>query len=497
MAQKKIYDYKVEPVKNKVINALKRKRLESTVTDLVAATGLPTYQVQETMKMVSSEYRGHMKVTESGEILYYFPYGMRSQLKGFGPTLKRTLRGVWSSTVKVLAFLFKIWIMVMLVGYFLLFVALLVLAFLASIAGSFASNSSGSSRRSRDDGFGGGMGFFLASQVIRWFIDIWLFSTIVRDAQGGRARRTRRPLHRSVFSYVFGAGDPNPGWDEVEKKAVIRYIQGNKGIITLEEFMTLTGRDADDAQHLINENLLEFEGEPEVTHEGTLYYRFNELLRAKDLPKESVTRSAPKKTLHPFSSNNSSTNKWITFFNVVNLLFGGYFLYYSLVVVVPQKGDGFAYLYQITSVLASRFLGLDPLTIIPIVLGIIPLVFSLLFFLVPVIRRAREKAKNQEIKRSNFLKRLYYRILQNPLLVDPRKIQPMGSDETPDRWEKVRDEEVKRLAAAKGADVEEEGGAFVYRITDLDREQRDIATLRNSVDIASFNIGKTIYDSGE
>jgi len=498
LAQKKIYDYKVEPVKNKIISALKRRRLESTVTDLVAATGLPTYQVQETMKVVSNEYRGHMKVTESGEILYYFPYGMRSQLKGFGPAFRRTIRAAWSTTLKALAFLFKIWIMVMLVGYFVLFVALLVLAFLASIAGSFASNSSGSSsRRSRDGGLGGGMGFFLASQVIRWFIDIWFFSTIVRDAQGGRARRARRPLHRSVFSYVFGVGDPNPGWDEAEKKTVIRYIQGNKGIITIEEFMTLTGRDTDSAQHLLNEYLLEFQGEPEVTREGSLYYRFNDLLHSKDLPKEPVTRSTSKKSLYPFSSNKPTTNKWITFFNVVNLLFGGYFLYYSLVVVVPQKGDGFAYLYQITSFLASRFLGLDPTAVIPIALGIIPLAFSLLFFLVPLVRRAREKAKNLEIKRSNFLKRLFDRILQNPLLVDPRKIQPSGADETPDRWEIFRDQAAKRFAAAKGADVEEVDGAFVYRISELDREQRDVAALRNSVDIASFNIGKTIYDSGE
>ncbi len=497
MAQKKIYDYKVEPVKNKILTALKRRRLESTVTDLVAATGLPTYQVQETMKLVSNEYRGHMKVTESGELLYYFPYGLRSQLKGFGPAFRRAVRGIWSTTLKVLAFLFKIWIMVMLIGYFVLFVALLVLAFLASIAGSVASNSSGSSRRSRDGGLGGGMGFFLASQVIRWFIDIWFFSTIVRDVQGGRARPARRPLHRSVFSYVFGVGDANPGWDEAEKKAIIHYIQGNKGILTLEEFMTLTGRDADSAQHLLNEYLLEFQGEPDVTRDGTLYYRFNDLLHSKDLPKEPVTRSTGKKSVYPFSSNKSATNKWITFFNVVNLFFGGYFLYYSLVVVVPQKGDGLAYLYQITSLLASRFLGLDPTTVIPVVLGIIPLAFSILFFLVPLIRRAREKSKNQDIKRGNFLKRLYDRILQNPLLVDPRKIQPFGADESPDRWEAFRDQSIKRLAAAKGADVEETEGAFVYRITELDREQRDIAALRNSIDIASFNIGKTIYDSGE
>lgn len=498
MAQKKIYDYKVEPVKNKVLSALKRRKLESTVTDLVAATGLPTYQVQETIKRVSSEYRGHMKVTESGEILYYFPYGLHSQVKGLGPTLRRGLRRFWSTAIKVLSFLFKIWIVVMLVGYFVLFVALLVLAFLASIAASFASSSGRDGGRGRDDAFGGGMGFFLATQVLQWFVDIWFYSSIARDMQG-RARRQRRPLHRSVFSYVFGVGDPNAGWDATEKKAIIRYIQGNKGIVTLEEFMALTGRNAEDAQDLLNEYLLEFDGEPEVTAEGSLYYRFNELLRSRDLPKEPVTRSTPKKDLYVFSNNKPSTNKWISFFNVVNLLFSGYFLYYSYtpIVAAPHKGAGLSFLYQVTSVLASRFLGLDPATVIPIVLGFIPLAFSAFFFLIPLVRRSRERRKNEDIKKSNFLKRIFDRILQNPLLVDPRKIQPFGADETPERWEQYRDASVKRFAAAKEADVEQVEGAFVYRIAELDREQRDVASVRESVDLASFNIGKTIYDSGE
>ncbi len=493
MAEKKLYDFKVESVKSKIVAALKKRRLESTVTDLVASTGLPTYQVQETMKVVSHEYRGHMKVTESGEILYYFPSGMRSQTKGLAPALRRFLRSAGSALLRVLSLLFKIWIMVMLVGYFLVFVALLVIAVLASVAGSFSSNSSDNRSRGRDGGFGGFMGFYLTTRVIELFIQIWLYSGLVKGE-----RRQRRPLHRSVFSYVFGEGNPNKGFDAVEKKAVIHYLQGNKGLITIEEFMAITGLGADAAEERINTYLLEFEGEPDVTSDGTLHYRFPGLLKSRDLPLSQVPRTAPRLSLHAFSGNKPSANRWITFFNIVNLFFGGYFLYYSTVVVIPQKGDGFAYLYQVTSVLLAHFVGVDPLAVIPIALGAVPLVFSALFFLIPLVRRAREKARNESVKKRNFLQRLFDRILQNPLLVDPRKIQPADYDETPSRWESFRDRSIKELAARKAADVKQiDGGAFVYEFGELDREQRDIAKVRNSIDLSSFNLGKTVFDSGE
>ncbi len=496
MAETKVYDYKVEKVKNKVVAALKKRQLESTVADLVASTGLPTNQVQDTIKVVADEYRGQMKVTDTGEILYYFPNGMRSKLKGFGPSMKRFLRRFLSTSGRVLSFLFKIWIMVMLIGYFVIFVALLLLAMLASVAASAASQQGGGGRSRGRDGFGIG-GFFLVTRVVDLFIQIWLYSSLVGGGEQ-RRRARRRPLHRSIFSFVFGEGDPNKDWDTAEKKAIIKYIQGNKGIITVEELMAMTGYPQERAQELINSYLLEFEGEPEVTNDGTLYYRFPELMKTRDLPSEPQVRNAPSKALYSFSSNKPSANRWIGFFNSFNLLFGSYFLYFGVFVPVIPKTGGFGHFYALVSFVVSGYLGLDPTVVLPIVLGIIPFVFSLLFFLVPIVRRSREKAKNEEIKQNNLRKRLFDRILQNPLYVDPMKIEPVGAAETPAKWTGFRDAALKRFAAWKGADVEDIGsGNFLYKFPDIEREQKDIAHLRNSIDISQYNIGKTIYDSGE
>jgi hypothetical protein len=42
------------------VNALKRHGNETTVADIITLTGLPEYQVQETIKHVVNEYDGHM-----------------------------------------------------------------------------------------------------------------------------------------------------------------------------------------------------------------------------------------------------------------------------------------------------------------------------------------------------------------------------------------------------------------------------------------------------
>jgi hypothetical protein len=226
-------------------------------------------------------------------------------------------------------------------------------------------------------------------------------------------------------------------------------------------------------------------------------------MKSREIPSDAQIRSAPTQALYQFSTNKPSTNRWLAFFNAFNLLFGSYFFYfgtfiYGASVQVVPKGGGFGQFYLITSLLFSRYLGIDPSVALPVVLGAIPLVFSILFFLVPIVRRSREKTKNQQIKQNNFRRRIVDRILQNPLHVDPMKIQPVGAEETPNRWEEFRESSLKRFAAIKQADVEDVGeGTYLYKFIEVDREQKDIARLRSSIDIKKFDIGSTIYDSGD
>ena len=76
---KKVYDYEPEKVRERLVDVFGKRKGEATTADLVALTGLPKAQVEAEVKAVSDEYGARLRVTESGEILYSFPEGMRSR----------------------------------------------------------------------------------------------------------------------------------------------------------------------------------------------------------------------------------------------------------------------------------------------------------------------------------------------------------------------------------------------------------------------------------
>lgn len=494
MQEKKVYEYNTEKVKTSIVNALKRHGNETTVADIITLTGLPEYQVQETIKHVVNEYDGHMKVSESGELLYYFPRGMRSTVRGFIPTMKRIGRKLLKAVGKILAFLFKIWIVVMLVGYFLVFLAILLLAMCVSFAGGRVS--SGSSDDRRESSFGGGIGgMILTRNVLDLFIRLWFYSSLVKDP---RQKKQGRPLHKSVFAFVFGEKDPNADYYQAEKQHLVRYIQMKKGVITLEELMAETGRTIEEANALINSLLIEWEGEPKVTEDGSLYYEFSNLLRQKSTIGLSATELR-KKSLIPFSNNEKKVNRLVGFFNGFNLVFGSYFLFSSFGTQVNLAKETASSLYEFVVLLLARSgVVAEPVSTVTIGLGVIPVIFSALFFLIPIIRNLRLKTKNIHIKQGNLLRRIYTHILRLPLSVRDTDIRPQAEDENPPSAGQFISSKVKEFAAYKGADVEtEQNGGYVYVFKELDREIKDIESLRRTIDLSSFDTGKIVFDSGK
>jgi hypothetical protein len=495
----KVYDFKMPAVKAKLVSAFRQRRNESTIADLVAATGLPTYQVEQTSRVVLDEYGGHCKVTESGEILYYFPRGMKSRITGFVPRAKQVCQAIAAALGKFFKLLFKIWIMAMLVGYFVLFLVIIVAAIVLAVA---ASASSRSSRRSR----GGFSAFYLVMRLIEFFLRIFFWVNISKSIDPSKPVKKGRAFYKSIFGFVFGDADPNPDWDIHEKISVISFIRSQKGVITPDELSALTGRDPEGAQGLINAYLVEFEGEPAVTEDGSLYYFFPELLRTRKeelltADVTSVSETACKKLI-PFSDNKGGTNGLIVFFNAFNLLFGGYFalLAGNYLAAGSAGGSGFEGLFlMLHNTLLVDIMGIPaPALGIFIALGLVPLVFSFAFFLLPFIRRLRLRSRNEAIRRENLRKKIYGAVYHNPLGVDPLALKPSSDAETPANAVGFIQHTVDRLAADKDAEIEKlEGGKTVYHFAELKRELEDIARLRKSIDPAKYDVGKTVFDTNQ
>jgi hypothetical protein len=500
----------MDKVEGRLVSYLKRRRNESTVADMIAGTGLPKYQVEQAAKVVLDEYAGNLKVTDSGELLYYFPVGMRSTVRGFGPSVKRFWKTFLRGAARVLSFLFKIWIVVMLVGYFLVFLLLMIAAIIATFAASAAGGRSDRDRGSRrgGDGFGA---MYLVMRLLDFALRMWFYSSLLQGMQGTRRQRPPgRPFYQSVFGFVFGEGDPNADWETREKTRVISYVRSQRGVITIEELMALTGRNNDEAQALINRYMLEFEGEPRVTDNGTIVYAFPELLRTTEGEQRSfgaaaLGGAAVKKTV-PFSSNKPKTNGWISFFNAVNLLLGGFFLSYSLSPAASALAAGVpaahtsGYLATLYYVALSflRSANINPVTLIAIVLGAVPLSFSVFFFLIPLLRKIRLDRENQRIREENLSRKIYAGILENPLGVRPEAFIPTDADSTPKQLETVRKKIIDRFAALKSAEpVRLADGRFSYDFKEVEREMADAREYRKKIDLKSFEVGKTVFDSGE
>lgn len=497
---KKVYDYDKTKVRELLVRGFKAKNAESTVADLAGLTGLPLSQIEAELPAVSDEYGARLKVTASGEILYSFPRGMKSRYRGFLPGLKRFLGIARKGAAEVGKFLFKTWIMVMLVGYFVLFIALALFAMVASIAIQQGGNNRSSSR-GRDSGGLGGL--WLTGRLFDSLIRIWFYSELFKgpEARRGRfaAKKDRYPLHKAVFSHVFGDGDPNRDWPRVEKKAVVAFLQTHKGVMTMAEFMALTGLEPEDAELAINAYLLEFEGIPEVSPLGHVYFSFPKLLSRLGTTPETAGSTVLLKRTKKFSSNSPKADWTFRLINGFNVLFGGYFLWGALsvgpeVYIRTAEGwalrGGLAFLYSASAYL-FQLLGMDnPIPLLGWGLGVTPLVFSSLFFAIPLLRSARLVSENEAIKTDNLRKIAYRNVLASESAFRPESLA-VSVDEAKPKDSRALGRIIDRFAAWAKAEPSPEG----YRFDSVAESQKEIQGIREKIDMSALGPGAVVFDS--
>jgi len=471
----------------KVVGSLKRRKNGATVADVCASTALPLSTVRELLPKAADEFKGHLKVTQSGEILYHFPDGFKSRYRGLGVWLSKALQKSASLLGKSLSFLFKVWIAVMLVGYFVIFLAL-------ALGSMFISSASKSSGKGKNVGVG----------MFDLFIRLWFYSSLTRPSYGNnrvtRNAKKGRPMHKAVFSFIFGEEDPNKDWQERQDRAIIEYVQANRGVITLPEYMAFTGEGSIDAEQSLLAFCSKYAGSPEVTEEGTIVYKFDELLLRADRVNLSEL-SVPVKRLKRFSDNAKKMNGWFTAINAVNLLFGSYFLYQSFSagqLLTEIQYQAASSLYSYTHYFLQMVTA-DPVGIIRTILGFTPLIFSLFFWLIPAVRYFLEKDENNQIKLENFKRFSFGKIWSSPFKIDAEKFLAAPNNECkPEDIDEARDMVIKDIGAISVPEVEQnEEGKIVYSFNELENEKRALQKYRADIDPARSLLGDTVFDSGE
>ena len=380
-----------------------------TQTEASTATGLSLDATKDALEALIEKYVCRLQVTENGDLIYDF--GTRPRRRGaksIGELLEIAGDWLW----KAFTVVFKIWIALTLVVYFVVFLAILV-------AITVAAASSG-----KGEGRGRNFAGDAVSNAARVFFSIFQWSTITghvgyrTDDLGYRFRtftpkpavlnEKKKSFIASVYDFVFGP--PRVELDPLNnEKEVAAYLRDGKGIVAPSELMALAGWNLSEAQAFFTDCLVRFQGEVRVTdEEGAMYGEFDRIVRGVgDMETGQVIRYWDEyEPVYEWTGNTAGRNVLVAGMNGFNLLFSAVLLFNYPAILQTLGYDAYSMNVASGPVLA---------------LGWVPLVFSLIFFLVPLLRYPRIRIQNRRRREENVRKRMYRAIFDfrgKPVTVD-------------------------------------------------------------------------------
>jgi hypothetical protein len=475
-----------------VIRARADPRAPLTVADAAAQAGLALRDADSGLKWLSSEYRGQLRVTSEGGLVHVFPHGFTKPWER-PDAIRRAGRVVGRALMGALRFVVRAWVAVVLVGYAAFFVAML-------LAMMFARQ--GNDSRRNDDMPGGALAYaFLrvVGDALFWTFHPWSPFSVYggTGAWGGpmqargyaatrRAREPRVPLYERVNRFFFGPSSPPEDPRENERR-VLAAIRAGKGRIGLADVMRVTGRPREQADPMMARLMLDYDGDVGVSEEGGIFYRFEGLRKtasegtdpAGEAPPAAWARTKP---LAPLTGNSPGANVAIVALNGFNLLMGLWVIDNRM--TLERLGQLFAR-------------GPHPIVDaggVPIALGVIPVVFSALLFLVPIGRLISRPWQTRTAEEERGRLALLREVLERVRAKEP-VVEPAVSE----AWTKAagRPAAPKRLdreLIALGGDIAiEPGGETRWRFADLETEAAAVAAEREAATDDEARLGKVVF----
>ena len=271
-----------------VIDAVEKLNYRVTIGDVAAQSGLDLNTAQREVLAIASEAGGNIQVAESGEIAYKFAPNFRQVLvsRSFWLQVKENLKGVWKWVFLGIRFSFGILLIVS--------IAIVVIGIIAATIALNQSRSDDDRDDRRSDRGGGGGFIFLGGWGNPFGNPFIMFD---RDYYEPQRLRERDPndmnFFESVFSFLFGDGDPNANLEERRWREIATMIRSNNGVVIAEQiapYLDETSRIEND-EYFVIPVLSKFNGFPEVSEAGTLAYKFPELQKVAS-ERKSKSKSA-------------------------------------------------------------------------------------------------------------------------------------------------------------------------------------------------------------
>jgi len=470
------------------------------VADASARSGLALRDAEEGLRLLTADRGGHLAATSKGELVYSFPRGVVT------PPETRVSRRVGRAVVKAVSgavrFVVRAWVSVVLVGYALVFLAVLIaLAF-----------RGGDDRDSPWEG----VGVLLRVIAEALFWTFHPFSPVALRAEPrwmhmSPVRHRRIPFYERVNRFVFGPPALKPDPREQERE-ILGEIRRQKGRIAPGDVMRLTGLPREQAERLLLRLVVDYQGDLAVSEAGAITYSFADLRTTVEGTPSSRVVAAPigiwaqRVTLPPLTGNSAGSNLLFGLINGFNLVASGAVLANDL--TLERLAAMFTRMATPDQVFAA--MPLPPADGIPLVLGAVPFAFSLALFALPLIRLLRRPAAAQNVARQNGWRAVLRQVLgkASDQTSDQTRSNTAGPmvytrDELSRAWEaasgrRATDADLEGAVRDLGGTIElREDGALVYQFDSLARELSELMAQRARVSDEEALAGTIIFSSGD
>ncbi|XP_015580586.2 uncharacterized protein At5g03900, chloroplastic isoform X2 [Ricinus communis] len=342
-------------------------------------------------------WRWSQQVSDEGDVLYVFPKDYRSKLAA--KSFKMKVEPLVDKAKATGEYLIR-------VSFGTALIASIVLVYTTIIA--LLSSRSEEDNRGRRGGrsYDSGFTFYFSPTDLFWYWDPYYY----RRRQIKKDDDDKMNFIESVFSFVFGDGDPNQGIEEERWKLIGQYISSNGGVVAAEElapFLDLqtTDKNTNDESYILPV-LLRFDGQPEIDEEETILYRFPSLQRTA-----SSQRSGRKEYIG---------RRWTDWVGGVEKFFRERKWEFSKTGASERAmviGLGGINLFGVIVLGAMlKDIAAMPGGLINFVAGIFPLlqVYAGSFFAIPLIRWFLIRQRNAQIEKRNQAREQFARALELP-----------------------------------------------------------------------------------
>eukprot|EP00249_Psilotum_nudum_P020580 c27768_g1_i1 orf=489-2204(-) len=365
-----------------------------TVGDVASKAGLKLSQAEMALQALASDVGGFLEVSGEGDVLYVLPKDYRSNLAA--KSLRMKIEPILTKLKVAADYLIRVSFgTALLTSIVIVYGTILVLL---TSGKSEEDNRGGrggysTSQRSRSSGFT----FYINPSDLLWYWDPYYYRR-TRAKEGGLN------FFESVFSFVFGDGDPNEGSEELRWKMIGEYIISKGGVVLAEELAPFldvpTLSENEDDESFVLPVLLRFDGQPEVDQKGNILYRFPSLQRTAS--GWSRRRSDRVEKIQSFKEKH-----W-TFSKAGKM---------ELSLVIALGGVNLVGVILLSSLLRDfSIVGQFGGSLVPFVAKLLPIlqVYTASFFVIPAIRWFLLQRRNVDIDSRNTARQEWASILEYP-----------------------------------------------------------------------------------